>query len=116
MLSIIILNGMKALLSALQMRELILDYGGWMMDPCWQPMRTDGVMLWLERALIMVPPGVSPLLLLVPLILRILIRGKEAKWGSLTDLGGNTIAALSSTNFNSDKIGVWMIKGKIVKK
>jgi len=41
---------------------------------------------------------------------------KEAKWGSLTDLGGNTIAALSSTNFNSDKIGVWMIKGKIVKK
>jgi hypothetical protein len=41
---------------------------------------------------------------------------KEAKWGSLTDLGGNTIAALSSTNFNSDKIGVWMIKGEIVQK
>ncbi len=41
---------------------------------------------------------------------------KEAKWGSLTDLGGNTVAALSSTNFNSDKIGVWMIKGKIVGK
>lgn len=41
---------------------------------------------------------------------------KEAKWGSLTDLGDHTIAALSSTNFNSDQIGVWMIKGKIVRK
>lgn len=41
---------------------------------------------------------------------------KEAKWNSLTDLGNNTVAALSSTNFNSDKIGVWMIKGKIIKK
>lgn len=41
---------------------------------------------------------------------------KEAKWGSLTDLGSNTVAALSSTNFNSDRIGVWMIKGEIVQK
>lgn len=41
---------------------------------------------------------------------------KEAKWSSLSDLGDNTIAALSSTNFNSEKIGAWMIKGKIVKK
>jgi len=41
--------------------------------------------------------------------------GERGQWGSLTDLGGNTIAALSSTNFNSDKIGVWMIKGEIVK-
>lgn len=41
---------------------------------------------------------------------------KEAKWNSLYDLGDNTIAALASTNFNSDKIGVWMIKGKIIKK
>ena len=41
---------------------------------------------------------------------------KEAKWNSLSDLGNNTIAALASTNFNSDKIGVWMIKGKIIKK
>jgi|AGTN01.3.fsa_nt_gi BNR/Asp-box repeat. len=37
----------------------------------------------------------------------------EAKWNSLADLGNDTIAALSSTNFNSEKIGVWMIKGKI---
>lgn len=41
---------------------------------------------------------------------------KEAKWNSLADLGNNTIAALTSTNFNSDKIGIWMIKGKIIKK
>lgn len=41
---------------------------------------------------------------------------KEAKWSSLADLGDHTIAALSSTNFNSDQIGVWMIKGKIVRK
>lgn len=40
---------------------------------------------------------------------------KEAKWGSLTDLGNDTIAVISSTNFDSDKIGVWMIKGKIKK-
>ncbi|MEA4918069.1 sialidase family protein [Proteiniphilum sp.] len=40
---------------------------------------------------------------------------KEAKWNSLCDLGNNTVAALSSTNFNSDKIGIWMIKGKIIK-
>ncbi|MDD4777649.1 MAG: sialidase family protein [Fermentimonas sp.] len=39
---------------------------------------------------------------------------KEAKWNSLSDIGNNTIAALASTNFNSEKIGVWMIKGKIV--
>jgi hypothetical protein len=32
------------------------------------------------------------------------------------ELGDNTIAALATTNFNSDKIGVWMIKGKIIKK
>lgn len=41
---------------------------------------------------------------------------KQAKWNALADLGNHTIAALASTNFNSDKIGVWMIKGKIVKK
>jgi len=41
---------------------------------------------------------------------------KEAKWSSLADLGDNTIAALSSTNFNSGKIGAWMIKGKIIQK
>lgn len=41
---------------------------------------------------------------------------KEAKWSSLSDLGDNTIAAISSTNFNSDRIGAWMIKGKIVQK
>lgn len=41
---------------------------------------------------------------------------KEAKWNSLADLGNNTIAALASTNFNSDKIGIWMIKGKIIHK
>jgi hypothetical protein len=39
---------------------------------------------------------------------------KEAKWNSLCDLGNGKIAAVSSTNFKSDKIGVWMIKGKIV--
>lgn len=41
---------------------------------------------------------------------------KEAKWSSLADLGDNTIAALSSTNFLTDRIGVWMIKGRIVGK
>ncbi|MGV8964197.1 MAG: exo-alpha-sialidase [Candidatus Saccharimonadaceae bacterium] len=41
---------------------------------------------------------------------------KEAKWNSLTDLGKGEIAALSSTNLQSQKIGVWMIKGKILKK
>jgi len=41
---------------------------------------------------------------------------KEAKWSSLSDLGNNTVAALSSTNFNSGKIGAWMIKGKIIQK
>ncbi|WP_352406145.1 sialidase family protein [Petrimonas sp.] len=40
---------------------------------------------------------------------------KEAKWNSLADLGNNTIAALASTNFEGEKIGVWMIKGKIRK-
>ncbi|PLB87277.1 exo-alpha-sialidase [Dysgonamonadaceae bacterium] len=40
---------------------------------------------------------------------------KEAKWNSLCDLGNQEIAAVSSTNFRSDKIGIWMIKGKIVK-
>lgn len=38
---------------------------------------------------------------------------REAKWSSLADLGDNTIAALSSTNFEGEKIGVWMIKGTI---
>jgi hypothetical protein len=28
--------------------------------------------------------------------------------------GNGEIAAVSSTNFKSDKIGIWMIKGKIV--
>ena len=42
--------------------------------------------------------------------------GKEAKWNSLTDLGNGQIAALSSTNFNSSAIGIWIIKGKIIKK
>ena len=41
---------------------------------------------------------------------------KEAKWNSLTDLGKGEIAALASTNFQSEKIGVWMIKGQIFKK
>ena len=41
---------------------------------------------------------------------------KEAKWNSLCDLGDDVIAALASTNFSSDKIGVWMIKGKIIKR
>ena len=41
---------------------------------------------------------------------------KEAKWNALSYLGDNTIAALASTNFNSEKIGVWMIKGKIILK
>ena len=39
---------------------------------------------------------------------------KEAKWNSIADIGDNNVAALASTNFNSDRIGVWMIKGKIV--
>lgn len=42
--------------------------------------------------------------------------GKEAKWNSLTDLGNGHIAAVSSTNFNSSTIGVWIIKGEIIKK
>lgn len=41
---------------------------------------------------------------------------KEAKWNALSYLGNNTIAALASTNFNSEKIGVWMIKGEIILK
>lgn len=41
---------------------------------------------------------------------------KEAKWNALYDLGDNTVVALASTNFNSDKIGIWMIKGGIIKK
>ena len=41
---------------------------------------------------------------------------KEAKWNSLHDLGDHVIAALASTNFNSDKTGVWMIKGEIIKR
>lgn len=42
--------------------------------------------------------------------------GKEAKWNSLTDLGNGQIAAVSSTNFNSPTIGIWIIKGNIIKK
>lgn len=38
---------------------------------------------------------------------------KEAKWNSIADLGNNTIAALSTTNFNSQKVGIWMIKGVV---
>jgi hypothetical protein len=41
---------------------------------------------------------------------------KEAKWNSLSDLGNNRVAAIASTNFSSEKIGVWMIKGEIVSK
>lgn len=41
---------------------------------------------------------------------------KEAKWNALTDLGKGEVAALSSTNFQSDKIGIWIIKGQILKK
>ena len=41
---------------------------------------------------------------------------KEAKWNSLTDLGDGEIAALSTTNFRSDNIGIWMIKGQIINK
>ena len=41
---------------------------------------------------------------------------KEAKWNSLSYLSNNTIAALATTNFNSNKIGVWLIKGKISQK
>lgn len=40
---------------------------------------------------------------------------KEAKWNSLTDLGNDTIAAVATTNFDSDKIGIWMMKGKLIK-
>jgi hypothetical protein len=40
---------------------------------------------------------------------------KEAKWNSLCDLGNRKIVAVSSTNFGSDKIGIWMIKGEIMK-
>ncbi len=39
---------------------------------------------------------------------------KEAKWNSLTDLGNNEIAALTSSNFNAPTTGVWLIKGKII--
>ncbi|NLI99977.1 MAG: exo-alpha-sialidase [Bacteroidales bacterium] len=38
---------------------------------------------------------------------------REAKWNSLADLGNDTIVALASTNFKGDKVGIWMIKGKI---
>ena len=40
---------------------------------------------------------------------------KEAKWNSLTDLGNGAIAALSTANFQSENIGIWMVKGKILK-
>ncbi|MCH7411301.1 exo-alpha-sialidase [Belliella sp. DSM 111904] len=39
---------------------------------------------------------------------------REAKWNSLTDLGNDQIAALSTTNFQSSQVGIWMVKGKIV--
>lgn len=39
---------------------------------------------------------------------------KEAKWNSLTNMGTNKIAAISSTNFNSDYVGIWMIQGTII--
>lgn len=39
---------------------------------------------------------------------------KEAKWSSLADLGNNRVAAIASTNFNSDKVGIWLIKGEII--
>lgn len=38
---------------------------------------------------------------------------KEAKWNSLTNMGNNKIAAVSSTNFNRDYVGIWMIQGTI---
>lgn len=41
---------------------------------------------------------------------------KGAKWNSLSDLGNNTIAAVSSTSFDSDQVGIWMIKGEIQKR
>ncbi|MDI9604803.1 MAG: exo-alpha-sialidase [Bacteroidota bacterium] len=37
----------------------------------------------------------------------------EAKWNSLVDLGDNRVAAISSSNFDGKKVGIWMIKGKI---
>ncbi|AFL85805.1 hypothetical protein Belba_3297 [Belliella baltica DSM 15883] len=38
---------------------------------------------------------------------------KEAKWNSITDLGNDEVAALSTTNFQSNQVEIWMIKGKI---
>lgn len=38
---------------------------------------------------------------------------RAAKWNSLADLGNNTIAALASTNFEREKIGVWIVKGRV---
>lgn len=39
---------------------------------------------------------------------------KEAKWGSVCDIGNGNIMAVTSTNFNSSTVGIWLIKGKIV--
>src|SRR5690606_41669067 len=36
---------------------------------------------------------------------------KEAKWNSLAIWDEGTVVALSSTNFASDKISPWLIKG-----
>lgn len=38
---------------------------------------------------------------------------REAKWNSLVDLGDNRVAAISSSNLDGKKVGIWMIKGKI---
>jgi len=39
---------------------------------------------------------------------------KEAKWNSIANWDKNTVVALSSTNFNSEKISPWMIKGYLI--
>jgi len=39
---------------------------------------------------------------------------KEAKWNSLANWDANTVVALSSSNFKSEKIAPWMIKGYII--
>ena len=39
---------------------------------------------------------------------------KEAKWNSLANWDKNTVVALSSTNFKSEKISPWLIKGYLI--
>lgn len=39
---------------------------------------------------------------------------KEAKWNSLANWDASTVVALSSSNFKSEKIAPWMIKGYII--